>query len=100
MAADLSSLQTAVSDLQGVVTTMKPVLDASVALGTRAIAALESLSGQVAALQPDAAAIAALSTSISDTVTALRADQAEVATGNAAVQTELDKVAPVPPTAG
>lgn len=90
------------ADLQATVTAMKPVLDASVALGARAITVLESLASQVAALQPDAAAIAQLAQSIGDTVTALKADQTEIADGNAAVQAELDKVAPTPapPVAG
>lgn len=97
MSADLSALQAAVTDLQSTVTAMKPVLDASVALGARAITELETLAAQVAGLPTDAAAIAQLAQNIGDTVAALKADQTQVVAANTAVQAELDKVAPPAP---
>ena len=94
MAADLSALQTAVANLQAAVLELKPAVDAAQELATRAIAKLQELADQIAALEPNAQAIADLAASVGTTVTTLSTEATEQAERNAALQTKLDELTP------
>lgn len=98
MAANLTALQTAVTNLTTTVNAMKPVLDSAQELATRAIATLVDLVARIAALEPDAAAIAALAESVGSTVSSLQVEQAEQTERNAALQAQLDAIPPPPTT--
>lgn len=91
---DLTTLTANVTALQTAVAALGPALEATDALATRTIAALESFSQQLATLPATQAAIDALAANVASTVTALQADAAEASAANASVKAELDKVAP------
>lgn len=92
MAADLTGITAQVTTLQAQVVATKASADASQALATRAIAVIEDLAAQIAALQPDAQAIADLAARVGQSVATLQGESAEQEAANAALQAEVDKV--------
>lgn len=95
MAADISSLRAQIAALTAVVGAFGPALAANNTLALAAITKLEEISAAIATLlagTPTQADIDGLNASISGALSELQTDAAEVATTNAAIQAELDKL--------
>jgi chromosome segregation ATPase len=100
VSAGIAELQDKVAQLSAAQEATKPVLQALVDINTRAIGVLESFAAQLAALQADPAAIAALSAQLDSEITEVKRESLQVSDQNTALQDELNKVAPPgpPPT--
>ena len=91
----LDDLKTSLASLHAVVATIPPMITAGTTLTGKAITTLEDLVARLTAAGTDPA-IAALTGDVNAMLAELRSDANAIAEQNAALQAELDKVAPQP----
>ncbi len=91
---DISALQADHAALTAIVAQFSPVLQANTDIAGRAVAVVEQLLAQIGGAGPTQADIDALHASATAALTTLQADVTAVNATNAALQTEIGKVAP------